>query len=440
MTNYIFETFEPTISQGAPEPKTANFIQAVRAGFHDKSVTGDKLLGRVKRAVADKRVFTAAYADSTLDHALSADIPVATFAHFEKDVNVGGGTLIPAHLITWVTVRPTHRRRGLLRRLMTDNLTHAHDAGYPFAALTVSEGGIYSRFGFGAASWLNHIEVDTSPGFALIGETDRRVEICEASALADLAPAIYSRFQKYSPGAMGRQQVLYDVAAGHNIETDEADAAVRGALHYDEAGQPDGFVSYKYVFKENWSQGTLELLDFIAVTNTAYAALWDYLGAVDLTTTVKYHAAAQQSPLPWLLTDPRRVKVVKQVDGIWLRILDVAKALEARAWLVGGELTLRIHDDMGFVDGTYVLESDGQRAHVTKLDGATSGAIQAAGGANHRVDLEMNVSELGSIYLGGADPVVLARAGRITEVTPGAALQARSLFALERAPYTPNDF
>lgn len=428
VTDYIFETFKPTITDNTPDAKTTNYIHAVRAGFHDKRVSGEKLLQRVNRAIADDRVFTAAYTQESYDHALDSDIPVATFAHFEKNVNVGGGKLIPAHLITWVTVRPTHRRRGLLRRLMTENLSNAADAGYPFAALTVTEGGIYRRFGFGAASWLTDLEVDTSPGFQLISEPDRRVEMCDAKALQELAPQIYAEFQKKSPGAIGRQQALYDFAAGHDLESGEADDAVRGALHYDENGKPDGFVSFKHKAGDDWSHGTLELLDFIAVSNDAYSALWAFLGAIDLSVKVKFNNAAHQSPLPWLLTDPRRAKIVNENDGIWLRILDVKKALEARAWLVGGELTLRINDDMGFADGTYRLVSDGQEATVTKLDDGEP------------ADLEMNVSELGSLYLGGADPVVLARAGRITEVRPDAALEARSLFALERAPYTPNDF
>lgn len=438
MTEYLFETFKPTLEGNAPDAKTDNYIQAVRTGFHDKRVSGDKLLKRVRRAIVDGRTFTAAYASDAYDHALSADIPVATFAHFEKNVNVGGGTLIPAHLITWVTVRPTHRRRGLLRKLMTENLTNAHQAGYPFAALTVTEGGIYRRFGFGAASWLTEIEVDTSPGFELICEADRRVEICNAQALAELAPQIYAKFQKLSPGAMERQQSLFDKASGYNLETDEHDDSVRGALHFDENGTPDGYISFKYTDDSgDYTRGTVILIDFVAVSNAAYSALWAFLGAIDLTVRVKYQTAAQQSPLQWLLTNPRRVKVINTYDGIWLRMLDVKKALEARAWLVGGELTLRINDDMGFVDGTYKLESDGQAATVTVLDSGEAGAASQAGSV---ADLEMNVSELGSLYLGGADPVVLARAGRITELRPGAALEARSLFALERAPYTPNDF
>ena len=434
MTEYRFETFEPALEDGAPDQRTTAYMQAVRAGFHDKRVEGEKLLKRTQRAIADERVFTAVYADSAPALALDPMIPVATFAHFEKTMNVGGGVLVPAHLITWVTVRPTHRRRGLLRSMMTANLAKAAEAGYPFAALTVTEGSIYRRFGFGAATWYNEVEVDTRAGFAMAVEPDRRVEMVDPHVLRDLGPQLYERFQHMSPGATGRQRVLVDVASGDlNLTTDEADPSTRAALHYDEHGEPDGYVSYRFA---GWdvTPATLEVLDFVAASDAAYASLWAFLGAVDLVERVRFGYSAQESPLPWLLTDPRRVKITGQSDGMWLRILDVVKALEARPYSVAGELTLAVRDDMDHAEGVYRLRSDGRTGTVERIaDSSDSPEGRAA-------DLRMGVPELGSLYLGGADPVVLARAGRITKASDEAAVRARGLLALERAPYAPNDF
>ncbi|MGO4493359.1 sterol carrier protein domain-containing protein, partial [Arthrobacter sp. 2YAF22_2] len=47
----------------------------------------------------------------------------------------------------------------------------------------------------------------------------------------------------------------------------------------------------------------------------------------------------------------------------------------------------------------------------------------------------LDVADLGSIYLGAVCPVTLKAAGRITEHAPGAALTARLMFAVERAPH-----
>ncbi|MGO1325656.1 MAG: sterol carrier protein domain-containing protein, partial [Brevibacterium aurantiacum] len=55
-------------------------------------------------------------------------------------------------------------------------------------------------------------------------------------------------------------------------------------------------------------------------------------------------------------------------------------------------------------------------------------------------DLSLGIAELGSLYFGGADPVILARAGRIDENVPGAAVRASSMFNLGRMPYSPNGF
>jgi len=431
VTEYRFETFEPQIVDGKPDARTEDYMQAVRTGFHDKRVNDEQMLRRTERAIADGRVFTAAYPTKTPVGALSTDIPVATFAHFEKQMNVGGGRLVPAHLITWVTVRPTHRRRGLLRSMMNTDLQQAADAGYPFAALTATEGGIYRRFGFGTATWYASYEVDTSPGLAFISEPDRRVEMCDPKELADLAPELYKQFQRISPGAAGRQQVYYDKVTGDlNVDTDEPDLAVRAALHYDEQGQPDGFVSYKFA---GWDvkPGTIDVLDFVAVSDAAYTSLWSFLGAIDLVERVKFGYGAQESPLSWILSDPRRAKQVAIRDGVWLRMLHVVKALRARPWEVAGELTLSITDPLGHAEGVFTISADGRAADIQQI---------ADEHDDSKADLAMGVSELGSLYLGGADPVVLTRAGRINQVTEGSAILARAMFGLERAPYAPNDF
>ena len=102
-----------------------------------------------------------------MDPALgSGTIPVATYSSWDKAINTGGDPL-PLRMITDITVSPTHRRRGLLRHLISDDLRDAADMGVPLAALTVSEGSIYGRFGFGPATRVQYVEVDTtSPALA----------------------------------------------------------------------------------------------------------------------------------------------------------------------------------------------------------------------------------------------------------------------------------
>jgi predicted acetyltransferase len=53
--------------------------------------------------------------------------------------------------LSWVSVETTHRRRGILRRLVDHQLRAAAGRGVPVVVLTASEATIYGRFGFGVA-------------------------------------------------------------------------------------------------------------------------------------------------------------------------------------------------------------------------------------------------------------------------------------------------
>ena len=59
-----------------------------------------------------------------------------------------------------VTVLPTHRRRGIMTRMMRAQLSQMRERGEPLAALTASESLIYERFGFGIATWVNQWNID----------------------------------------------------------------------------------------------------------------------------------------------------------------------------------------------------------------------------------------------------------------------------------------
>jgi predicted acetyltransferase len=84
-------------------------------------------------------------------------------AAFDDGQVVGGAGVYPFELtvpggpircagVTIVGVQPTHRRRGLLRRMMTAQLADVREREEPIAALWASEDTIYGRYGYGQAS------------------------------------------------------------------------------------------------------------------------------------------------------------------------------------------------------------------------------------------------------------------------------------------------
>src|SRR5262249_8539223 len=78
---------------------------------------------------------------------------------FTLDVTVPGGASLPMGGVTWVSVAATHRRQGLLRRLLGAIHDDIDARGEPVAGLAASEGGIYGRFGYGTASLQRQVSI-----------------------------------------------------------------------------------------------------------------------------------------------------------------------------------------------------------------------------------------------------------------------------------------
>ena len=400
-----------------------DWIQAVGFGFHDTRRNDDYVDKIMAMYRTDGRELTGVYQTGKVAlHSLGAGFPVATFGTLRRDLNVGYGRQLLAHMVTAVTVRGTHRRQGLLRRMMTEDLAAAKADGLAIAALTASEGSIYGRFGYGVATFERSIKVDTGPRFGLRHQPSGTVEIADRKVLLELAPQVFERVHRHTPGSIVRQDAYRQNISGTVGRDGSEDEAIKCALHYDAAGTVDGYVSYKFA---GWDTKpyTVEVVDLVAATDAAYLELWQFLGSIDLIQQVSWSDAPVDDPLVWALSDPRCVEASDHRDMLWLRILDSAGALSARRYPVDGTLVLGIEDPLGFADGTFILDARGGEATVS------------AAATGTRPDLSMDVADLASIYLGAVCPVTLKAAGRILEHTPGAALQAQLMFAVERAPH-----
>ena len=74
---------------------------------------------------------------------------VATAGIYSLEMTVPGGAAVPRAGVTWVTVSPTHRRRGVLTAIMRRQLDEVHAAGARAARRAVGRrGAIYGRFGY----------------------------------------------------------------------------------------------------------------------------------------------------------------------------------------------------------------------------------------------------------------------------------------------------
>jgi predicted acetyltransferase len=142
---------------------------------------------------------------------------------------------------------------------------------------------------------------------------------------------------------------------------------------------------------------------------------------MDNVVRVKAGDRSVDEPLRWLLQDGRAITKDSQDDMLWLRILDVAKALSARTYRVAGTLVVHVTDSYGHAEGRYVLEGGPDGASCSRTDAAA--------------DLTLSAYALGAAYLGGTRLRNLAKGGGVTEHSAGALAHADLMFTSEVTPW-----
>lgn len=383
------------------DERVSGWVQGVTRGFHQGRVPDEFRDDWLVHVRTDEVTMLGAWvAEPSVG---AAALPVATYASFDKTLHTGAG-LLPLRMITDVTVAPTHRRRGLLRKLITQDLRDAVDRGVPVAALTVSEGSIYGRFGFGVACHSNRIEVDTTSRFALRAPvagiaSEGRVELAEPEQAWTAVASVFERFHARTRGSVERPQFYRSILTGAlDMNTMGPDKQLRAGVHLDAGGEPDGYALYRVAGREN-GVGMVDVVDLVALTPLAYLGLWRFLADIDLIHQVRWNRAPDADPLEWALVEPRVRKVTEVHDSLWVRVLDVPTALAARPWSADGEVVLEVDDPLGHAAGRWQVETSGGRASVSRTD-------KPAG-------VRMAADTLGSLYLGGVPVAALRDAGRL---------------------------
>ncbi|NEB33254.1 MULTISPECIES: GNAT family N-acetyltransferase [unclassified Streptomyces] len=366
--------------------------------------------------------------------AYDGDRCVATFRSFPQELTVVGGATVPADAISSVTVSPTHRRRGLLTRMMEVDLAAARERGDVVATLIAAEYPIYGRYGFGPVTTTAEWTIDVArtgldPRWA--GPDDGgRVDLVDADDVRRDGPGLHDRFRRDRPGAINRDDRWWQINTG--VLRLGADpwkepfyAAYRSA-----SGEIEGLVSYEsddHWDDSNQPQNTATVNWLLAVTPAAERALWRYLCSIDWITRVKTGRRAPDDLVPHFLPDPRAARITTQSDWLWVRILDVVRALEARTYGAAGTLVLEVTDESGPAGGRY-------RLHVA-ADGTATCAP-----TTEDAQLAVPVADLATLWLGDDSAERLVALGRVRERQEGAASVADALLRTSRRPWCPDIF
>ncbi len=356
------------------------------------------------RADTERRMDADRFLVAVEDGSGGPDEVVGTAGSYALELTLPGGAIVPVPGVTWVTVAATHRRRGVLRAMLTEQHRGFVADGVPLAVLTASEGAIYGRFGYGPATVDRSVEIDRRLVAFRTGLPDPGgVRFVDAETARKHAPEVHRRWRAVTPGAVSRREPWWDQL-----------------LHQD--GPPEFHLAHA----DGWAcfrreRGACVLHDLFAATEEAHLALWRVLLGLDLVdTVVAHHAVPPDDPLPLLLTDPRQVRTTAAADGMWVRPLDVAAALALRTYAVELDVVLGVED--AFLDrgGRFRLRGGPEGATCERVDTAA--------------DVTLGVSALGSLLLGGHRAHPLARAGLLAAADPAALRRVDAAFAAERAP------
>ncbi|MGW1077842.1 GNAT family N-acetyltransferase [Streptomyces sp. NPDC002537] len=356
---------------------------------------------------------------------------VATYRSFDQRLTLPGGADTVVNAVSNVTVSPTHRRRGLLSRMMAADLRAAKERGAAAATLVAAEYPIYGRYGFGPAAWVTDWEVEvarTGLDRRYSGPEDGgRVDFADPSDVRALGPGLYERFRARQHGAVDRTERWWLTTTGE-LPNDIPWQEPYYVLYRSPEGSVDGFLAYTPddTWESKLPQCAVTVLDLVAVTPAAERALWRFLLSVDWITRVRTGHRAPDDVLPLLLPDPRAARLVTHADFLWLRPLDIPALLTARAYASSGSLVLDVTDPDGLAGGRFLLEAgpDGTRCAPT----------------GRPAELALGVGELGSLTLGDESAARLAALGRVDEERPGVVALADTLFRTARRPWCPDVF
>jgi predicted acetyltransferase len=354
--------------------------------------------------------------------------PVATVSSWPTPMMLPGGRDIESWAISSVTVAPTHRRRGIARALLEAELRTAKSLGIPVAALTVSEATIYSRYGFGPAAQAVDLEINTRRARWVGPQASGRLHFVTLEQLRDSGRAVFERARLANPGDIELDDQLWERLVGVIGDSDEEAKHLR-AVRYDDAnGVMHGFAIYRVTGGEqDFTQHTAEVRYLCAATAEASAGLWRYLLELDLVSTVSTSLRSIDDPILWQVSDVRAVRTKHRSDHLWVRILDVAAALEGRGYSASGRFVLDIDDPLGFASERALVSID-EGGHATVSDAARADAGDLPG-------LALPIDMLGALYLGGVSARTLVRAGRIRELSPGSADAVDASFRSPTAPW-----
>jgi predicted acetyltransferase len=335
---------------------------------------------------------------------------------------------VPMAGLSWVSVHPDHRRRGVLRQMITHHFARLHEEGVALSGLHAAEVPIYGRFGYGISSVELELELE-------------RGTVLTAPSLDDAAAEVTTRF--VAADSDDAAQVVHDLqlcCAETTLGTVTRPERMARPLFVDlpltrqgrepwqvllahAGGQPAGYAvfSREHKWTDFRAKGAVAVRELAATDPSILLALARRLLDFDLTASITIGGRAADDHLLWWAGGPRALGV-KSVDSLWLRLIDVAAALTARGYSSACDIVLDV------VDPTCPWNQRAWRLTVDREGVAT--CLPTPDDA----DVRLPVQALGAAYLGSRSIAAQAHQGLVAELTAGSVRQLSRAMSCDREP------
>ncbi len=345
---------------------------------------------------------------------------------FPFELTVPGGP-VPCAGVTVVGVLPSHVRRGLLGRMMRAQLNDVRERGEPLAALWASAETIYGRYGYGLASTGMGVKADLHRVGLRDGLPPREgsVRLLEHEESLEALPRVYERVRRRQVGFLSRSRAWWEHRLLHDPPERRRGGGQLERVLVELDGRPAGYALYRVAQEgsgADWTK-TVRVVEAFGVDPRGTREIWRFLLSIDWMDRLEAWHLPADHPLK-LIVARMNLLEARELDALWVRLVDVGAALSARSYTGAGRLTIDVVSDPHFADnvGTWTIED---------------GVVRRS---RRRPDVRLDVQSLGAAYLGGFTFAQLARGELVEEVARGGVARADALFHTPEAPWCPEIF
>jgi predicted acetyltransferase len=173
-------------------------------------------------------------------------------------------------------------------------------------------------------------------------------------------------------------------------------------------GRPTGYALFRRT--NNWTSGgspdgTVSVIELVGLDAPSLHALWSRILDLDLMTQVKTPIVGFDDPLVTWLVDARSAP--RRTDALWLRLVDVDRAMTARGYGVDVDVVFELTDDL--------CPWNARRWRL-----GVAGDEVRCEPTTDEPGLALDTRDLATAYLGGPSLASLAHAGLVVERQTGA--------------------